>query len=340
MHNLQQNISDIPAPIFIMGIMQRSGTNFLNSLLLRHNDIDYPGIIWEDFFLEHINHLINYTEATSHYWQKDWKAKLKNNLGNDALLRSLGLGLLHFMESQRNTTIDQPTVTKLKRKNKTSRLITATPSVKNIESFFKLFDDAQLIIIIREGTALVESGVRSFNWEYEVAIRKWSANAKKILNFQQRNKTSKRLLIVKYEDLYKDTHRELKRIIHFLNLDIDKLDFDAVDNLGVLGSSDLKKGSGKMHWKQIKASDEFNPLSRSESWSSPLLCRFNWIAGQYAEQLGYQLKSKNNSFYWKVFNITLDIFFTLENCSLSRRLHLVKLIQRIRNAFLKTPKHS
>ena len=56
--------------IFILGIMHRSGTNFLNSLLLRHEAVDYAGITWEDFLLEHAELLEIYAEKTSKHWHE------------------------------------------------------------------------------------------------------------------------------------------------------------------------------------------------------------------------------------------------------------------------------
>ena len=79
------------------------------------------------------------------------------------------------------------------------KLITSTPSVENIHNFFKLFPNVPLLILVRDGRAVVESGVRSFNWNYEQAIREWNRSAQTIIRFDQEMKgTGHPYRIVKY----------------------------------------------------------------------------------------------------------------------------------------------
>ena len=58
-------------PIFILGISQRSGTNFLSDLLALHPDCDAT-LIPEDFFVAHADLLIKFANSLDRIWQH-WK---------------------------------------------------------------------------------------------------------------------------------------------------------------------------------------------------------------------------------------------------------------------------
>ena len=52
-----------PSPIFILGISQRSGTNFLFDLLCLHPDCGAPSIKWEDFLVDKSDLLVRYVSS-------------------------------------------------------------------------------------------------------------------------------------------------------------------------------------------------------------------------------------------------------------------------------------
>ena len=57
-------------PIFIHGILRRSGTNFLNKLLLQHNDvIQSESKIRENWFLHYSKHLVDYHSDLNGLWE-------------------------------------------------------------------------------------------------------------------------------------------------------------------------------------------------------------------------------------------------------------------------------
>jgi hypothetical protein len=194
------------------------------------------------------------------------------------------------------------------------RLITSTPSVENLQNFFQLFPNIHLLILVRDGRAVVESGVRSFNWDYEQAIREWNQAAQTIIKFDQIMKeTSHPYLIVRYEDLYTDTEEQLRRIFAFLGLDAEIYDFEAAKHLPVYGSSDLlQQGNKNLHWEPIQRAASFTPIGRWKDWGSSLHKRFNWIAGNSMLQLGYTLHSQSkNQNLWILWNTLLDIKWKL-----------------------------
>lgn len=272
-------------PIFIQGILQRSGTNYLNNLLLLHPDVKSPGLVWEDFFLAHGDLLTDYIEKTQRRWLPQWVDEVSAEFGPQALLGFIGQSLVTFMEAQYRNRLAKGIFPAPERTP--ISLVTATPSVRNLRLFLDLFPNAALIIIVRDGRALVESGVRSFGWDYDEAMHMWTAGARLIQDICQNPKLEGKFLLVRYEDLYIRTEEEMDKILNFTGLDTSRYDFDAAKNLGVMGSSEVVLAEGSLHWKSIDKSTGFNPLARAREWGPSLRSRFEWIAGEQMRALGY-----------------------------------------------------
>ncbi len=262
---------------FILGIHLRSGTNYIYNLLKEHPDCAGPGPIWEDHVLQYSRPLIDYTASLYRAWNPKWKVAEK--------IGSKGTLLGHFGDSIQAFLLRQ-----LNDGDPRKVLLTKTPSVKGLGSFFDLFPDAHLILIVRDGRALVESGVRSFDWRYENAMQAWREGAQEILDFQRACQGSERkMLLVKYEDLVQNTRNELCRMFEFLDLDPERYDFAAAESLGVIGSSESKGQEGSVHWRVTEKTAEFNPLARAMHWDRKKHERFNWVAGRPMVELGYTL---------------------------------------------------
>ena len=105
------------APIFILGISQRSGTNYLNNLMLQHPDCAAPQApIKEDYLLANARPLFDYVDDLCGTW-RNWGDT--GDMGHE-LSQYLGDSLVRFLESG----IDQE-----------KRLVSKTPSIKNLRSF-------------------------------------------------------------------------------------------------------------------------------------------------------------------------------------------------------------
>ena len=168
-------------------------------------------------------------------------------------------------------------------------MVTKTPSVGGIKNFFKIFPNAHLLILIRDGRAVVESGVRSFDWDFERAARDWAASALAVMQFKQDiGNDNHKYLIVKYEDLFSNTEEELRKIFSFLGLDSEVYNFDAAKHLNVIGSSELRQDkTDVVHWRPVEKWRNFNPIMRWSHWSSEQHERFNLIAGDHLKLFGY-----------------------------------------------------
>ncbi len=314
--------------VFILGITQRSGTNYLNNLLLLHPDCEYPGIVWEDYLVAHAELLNSYAESVYQHWQPAWKEMLVNSMGHNPVMQSLGTGLVSLFKEQFKSEARAGSAGR----GSPEKLVSATPSVRSLKYFFDLFPDAYLLIIVRDGRSVVESGVRSFDWDYEHAMRNWSGSAEKILQFDDTmNGRNKKYLILKYEDLVSHTREKMAEVLGFLKLNTGRYDFDAAENLAVTGSSELRDSEGIVHWRARKKTEHFDPIRRWRHWGRSLHERFNWIAGDSFEKFGYvRQEVTGQKVMWKIWNKVLDFIFKLENILQQRNSFALPFMKRLR----------
>lgn len=290
-------------PIFIAGIMPRSGTNFLYDLLLLHPDCQ-GGLPGEDNVLRTVPHLLEFINTLTKSWPPDWDIHRVDC--RKLLSRCLGYGILDFLAAERNSPEDTlheragTQVVKLAARKK--RLVNKTPSVDHLDSCFELFPEAYLLILIRDGRAIVESGMRSgFGWSFEWATRCWDWSARKVLEYDDRHAgPSQRHLIVRYEELFQSPENELRRIFDFVQLDPDVFDFETAMQLPVRGSSTFKSGERPDFFNPVVKTSSFKPLDRWKDWTQSQRDRFNWIAGRSLERLGYQNEPHMRPSLWKI----------------------------------------
>ncbi|MCG8351976.1 MAG: sulfotransferase [Chloroflexales bacterium] len=300
-----------PKLCFILGILQRSGTNHIYRLLREHPHCAGPEIIREDFFVQHSNILNEYAHILYKTWNPKWEVDKK--IGPpETLVRYFGDAIHRFLTLQL-TTASVPQLAfepGLTEGDEPKILLSKTPSVEGLEHFFVLFPEAYLIVIVRDGRAVVESGARSFDWKYEDAMQKWNAGARAILDLKEKYaKSNKKLLIVRYEDLVTDEKGELLKIFDFLGLAPELFDFDAAQSLGITGSSEIRQQTGTVHWQTVEKPKDFNPLTRFSNWDRKKHERFNWIAGRSMSRLGYELDAMS---YNKPLAIMRNVFFDLK----------------------------
>ena len=286
-------------PIFILGIMQRSGTNFLKDVVQLHPDCGFPGHpLVEDYLAQNTEWLLRYTGSVARDWNglgrinKEDGSPVDYSPLQEELAHCLGNGIISFLQARIGD----------------KRLLTKTPSVRNLKHFFEFFPNARLIIVVRDGRAVVESGVKSFGWQYERGFQEWADAARSIIDFDKKHQNSKdKYLIVRYEDVLQNLEIEIKKILVFLELEVTTYDLQTALNLPVRGSSTVRSESDQMLWKAVDKPNNFNPLERWKSWEPGLHKRFNWIAGDCMQELGYELKREHtNSFLSNVINNILD----------------------------------
>jgi sulfotransferase family protein len=259
-------------PILILGILPRSGTNYLWDLLLLHPSCaPARSPVREDLFLEHSDALVGFVESVRTSWDPRW-GTFPDDIG-DHLLASLGDGLLAFLSEDPHR-----------------RLLTKSPSVRHIDRIFSLFPTSRLLILVRDGRSVVQSCMTTFGWDLERGARAWARAADEIRAFIRDvpREHADRFLLVRYEDLIEDIDGALPKILAFLELDGERFDWDAASQLPVRGSSTyLGAGRDSIHWDPVPRGPDFDPLGRWRSWSREQHRRFEWIAGDQLRRLGY-----------------------------------------------------
>src|SRR5215471_14412350 len=102
------------APVFIIGIMNRCGTNYLCDILRLHPAFKPPRLVVEDYALKHSDLLIKYAEQTFRRWGNG-KIPLDEQT-KARLVGALGGGIVSFLGEQLDTQY---------------RILTKTPSPDN-----------------------------------------------------------------------------------------------------------------------------------------------------------------------------------------------------------------
>ena len=296
-----------PDPIFVLGITERSGTNFLFHLLCLHPCCEHGGPIWESEPIRHLDHLARYTSAVYKSWNPEWQ--VDSAIGPEAVLRrDLGDAVVRYLNRQMpdGVSVEAPEADL----HPVRRLVTKMPSVRGLPVFFDFFPHARLIVLVRDGRAVVESGIRTFGWDFEAASRAWADAARTVLDFLGSQATREtQYLLVRYEDLVEETEHTLRHILEFLELPAAEFDFEAAKRLPVFGSSDVREvGTRSMHWDAVPRQTDFNPTTRWHDWRPARQDRFLWLAGVGLKHLGYPAQRRCRSgLLWRIRNSFLDL---------------------------------
>lgn len=260
-------------PIFLLGILPRSGTNHLWDLLSLHPAcVPARSPVREDLFLEHSDHLTRFVTAVRSSWDPQWG--VFPDALEDELSASLGDGLLSFLGGDRDR-----------------RLLTKSPSVHHIARFFTFFPRGRLLVLIRDGRSVTQSCMATFGWDFERGARAWAHAADEIRRFTAHStgRYDDRYIIVRYEDLVIDLRGSLTRIFRFLDLTEDDFDFERAAQLPVRGSSTyFGLGHDSVHWEPVPRGKDFDPIQRWRGWDRRQHERFEWIAGEQLRHFGYQ----------------------------------------------------
>lgn len=261
-------------PVFILGIQQRSGTNFLADLLRLDSTFQLPKHIWETGLIKRAARLREYVDVSIRSWHWIGEGDESPRTVRRALLEQLGGGLLAFLT-------DRITPGK--------RLLCKTPSPKNIGDFFLLFPNTLLIILIRDGRDAVESAKRSWpEKNYRQLTEQWARGAREIIEFMQSTgeEYSDRWLLTKYEELVSGCE-EVRKVVRFVGTDERNFPFDRISHLPLRGSSTERGGQAQVHWAPVPKPSSFRPMGKWREWSFWQKRQFKRLAGRELIQLGY-----------------------------------------------------
>lgn len=275
------------APIFIISPTKRAGTNFLKNILCQHRDCFSPGPIWEDELLRKAHLLRDYIDFTFQKWNPSWEVE-KELCARDKAMSLLGDGLIDMLHMQFSNSQEKLARFEPRGPEAPYRYVTKTPKADNIQLFAQLFPSAKLLILVRDGKSVVQSGQTSFSKPFDLAVREWSAAMRNIETFVKSDAFDPNLhRLVRYEDLITDAPKVLTDLLSFLDLDADGIDPDAVDEMPVIGSSTIKQDGQEVHWTPTKKDASFDPLKRADGWSSFKRSHYAFLSGDAGVFAGY-----------------------------------------------------
>lgn len=252
--------------IFLLGISQRCGTNFLMKVLEKHPDIfksSHPG---EDFIIQNSNYLLKHTTEIKKCWSNQWKG-MDNEVYSQKYLNIISNSLIDYLAPEIELKEHQYCISK-------------TPSVENINNVFKLFPQSKLIILVRNGKNIIESGVKGFGWSYSQAMKMIKHRSELIIEFIEENKNNPNFIVVRYEDLIEDLEKTTKNIFDKLSINDEFFDYSCIKDLPIYGSSFIRDSKNKLTWKPQTKNEKFSQLIRSESWSYFLNKKYDLICGK------------------------------------------------------------
>lgn len=256
-------------PIFILGMLPRSGTNHLWDLLGLHPDVELSTPVYEDQLVRFSSHLVHYVDDVTRHWSREWNVPAE---AGDGLLGALGEGILGWLSGESE-----------------HRVVTKMPSVEGAGRFFDLFPRSPLVLLVRDGRSVAESGVNTFGWSYERAFSRWSTAADVVIDLMADPAHADRVELVRFEDLVERPAEVVRRVCDMAGLDGDAFPYAEIESLPVRGSSTLTADGGGMHWAPVEKAESFAPVERFTSWSPYLHRRFAEVAGPQQSALGYGL---------------------------------------------------
>jgi hypothetical protein len=273
--------------ILILGIAQRSGTNYLAQVLQCHPDCALPAPpVLEDHLLRDAGHLVEYARRAAGRWAPEWgdtgatRAELEHHLGQ---------ALTGFLQARAGGR----------------RVVSKTPSLEGIELLARLIPDARLVVLVRDGRSVAASLMQGFHLSADQAIRNWRAGARALRRFEREG--GRAPLVVRYESLLDHFEGEVRRVLDHCGLDPATFDFEAAASLPVKGSSFDRPDHGKLTWDPVTRSPDFDAAGRHRSWPAATNARFDWLAGREQAELGYPRPDvRGGRAPWLAYNLVLD----------------------------------
>jgi hypothetical protein len=305
-------------PVFILGVAPRCGTNYLEDLLCVHPDVGLGIPLRENQLISTLPDLSRYVDDLAGKWHKNKRWGFQPEHIND-LTRSLGLGLTDFMISQvdgrRRIQTPPDTLPGIEAAFKLEPrfLVTKHPRPTGLFDFRRFFPDAKLILLMRDGRAVAESSIRSWGWNFDVAVDNWRRGAADMTRFLDDHPDDPSLF-VRYEDLITDPDNQIGRIFEYIGLDPEAFDFDRALKRPVRGSStDRPPGADEVAWEPVEKTDDFDPLARARHWTPAQHARFNHMAGALLERFDYPSIRQEDGIVPKAQNVRRDILLLARN---------------------------
>jgi len=263
-----------PAPIIVLGVMPRSGTNFVRDILALHPDVCAdPGGLHEFPLLHAARHAAMFRRDYLQYFPSSADAVGRWDLL--AMLAGAWLGELQNEAGERH-------------------IVLKSPHVQNLTLAPHVFADARLILCLRDGRDVVDSWLSTFDRarlgrkSFDQLATEWSLGAQAILDCEPGGPGHHpNMMVVRYEELQAGDAALVTRMLGHAGLAPERYDFAAFEALPVRGSS-RSTAAEERKWAPQEKGQDFRPVGRWTSWPERQQARFDRIAGRVLERAGYE----------------------------------------------------
>ncbi len=255
------------APIFIHGILRRSGTNLLNKMILLDPDCHQPSSsVREDWFLPNSPLIYEYADHLFKIWSNPkWGGE---PFSRSVFFETMGNGLVEYLKYP-------------SRHQDQKRLVSKTPCVTNLINADDLFPQVKHVIIVRDPLDVAASAYNT--WKVPVArtLREWSQACKEIDRYCQHTRTDHTLL--RYEDLLNEPMIVFQDLIDHLGLTMNEDIWEKIKEMPLYGSSD-----GGANWTVTPKTDTFRSTNKWKELPSDQLEQIQTsYDGRFASYFGY-----------------------------------------------------
>jgi len=263
---------DTPAPILVLGVMPRAGSNFLRDILVEHPGVyPDPGHLYE-FPLLH-------AAGSARAFMQDFIAMFPRNrevLGQWDALAMLAGAWMRELQAEAGD----------------KRILLKCPHVQYLNLAPIIFPTAKILICVRDGRDVADSTLRTFKRlsitrkTLAQIAHEWTLGTQAALTFDGGANAHPNVHVVRYEDLVRNAETMLPTVLNFLQLDVDSYPFEKVAALPVRGSS-RSEHSDKTRWEPQDKPKKFNPIGRWEGWTQSQKISFGKIAANTLADAGY-----------------------------------------------------
>lgn len=262
-----------PSPILVLGVMPRSGTNFVRDLLAMHPGVHAdPEQVYE-FPLLHAG-------RGARAFMKEFFAYFPRNRDVltewDALALLAGAWLRHWQDEAGER-----------------RILLKCPHVQNLGLAPHVFPDARIVLCMRDGRDVIDSTMRTFarrsptRKTFSQLAAEWRLGTDAICTFGEGGRNAcENVLPIRYEDVYADPVSAMTSLLAHTGLDPDAYPMEKVENLPVRGSS-RSRAADEERWQPEARTQDFNPVRRWADWPEAKKNRFDRLAGPTLRAAGY-----------------------------------------------------
>ncbi len=263
-----------PAPIIVLGVMPRSGTNFVRDILALHPDTCAdPGGLHEFPLLHTARHAAMFRRDYIQYFPSSADA-----VGRWDLLAMLAGAWFRELQHEAGNR----------------HIVLKSPHVQNLSLAPHVFADVRLILCLRDGRDVVDSWTSTFDQArlgrktFDQLATEWSLAAQAILDCEPGGPGyHPRMMVVRYEQLQAGDAALVARMLEHGDLAPERYDFEAYEALPVRGSS-RSTAAAERTWSPQEKDQDFRPVGRWTSWPERRRARFDRIAGSVLERAGYE----------------------------------------------------